>query len=272
MRLGIAGNVKHSSPEEWASKLSGLGCRAAIIPLGGDADPRLADAYAEACRKRDIVIAEVGAWVNALHPDPEERRRNVERCQTQLRFAERLGARCCVNIAGARGPQWDGAYKENYSEETYSLIVESVREIIDAVNPSRTFYTLEPMPWMLPDGPESYLRLIQDVKRPGFAVHLDVVNMISTPERFLFNAEFMEKCFRLLGPYIKSCHLKDVRLEPFLTFNLKEVSCGQGSLDIARYISLIDELDPETPLIIEHLNTEEEYVSALKYVNAINAN
>jgi len=43
--------------------------------------------------------------------------------------------------------------------------------IIDAVQPTRTFYTLETMPWMYPDSPQSYLRLLQAVDRRQFAVH-----------------------------------------------------------------------------------------------------
>ncbi|MDC7292327.1 MULTISPECIES: hypothetical protein [unclassified Butyrivibrio] len=30
----------------------------------------------------------------------------------QLRLADFVGARCCVNVAGAFGPIWDGAYKD----------------------------------------------------------------------------------------------------------------------------------------------------------------
>lgn len=272
MRLGISGNPKHSNPDEWASKLRGLGCGAAIIPCDHNAGEAVIESYAQACRKYDLVIAEVGAWRNPMHSDSEERGRNLLYCKGQLRLAERIGAKCCVNIAGTTGKIWDGGYAENYSEDAYREIVRTTREIIDAVNPLRTFYTLEPMPWMIPDSPESYLQLLKDVDRPGFAVHMDVVNMVSSPERYFFNAKFIERCFRLLGPYIKSCHVKDVRLERHLTFNLKECPCGQGSLDIARYAQLAEELDPDMPFIIEHLSSEEEYAAALERIKRLPLN
>ena len=48
-------------------------------------------------------------------------------------------------IQQGRGEIWDGVYRDNYSEDTYALIVDSVREIIDDVKPKNTF-----MPWTMP--------------------------------------------------------------------------------------------------------------------------
>ena len=128
---------------------------------------------------------------------------------------------------------------------------------------------LEPMPWMVPDGPAEYRQLINDVQRTAFAVHMDVVNMISTPQRYFFNTEFIKECFDLLGTDIKSCHLKDIKLEPFLTFNLKERACGNGNLDIVSYVRSVNRLDPDMPLLIEHLSSEEEYTASMTYVKAL---
>ena len=150
------------------------------------------------------MIAEVGAWSNPVSKDEEERKKALEYCKKQLDLADRIGARCCVNIAGSRGEIWDGFYRDNYSEDTYALIVDSVREIIDDVKPKNTFYTLEPMPWMYPDSPDSYLRLIKDIDRKEFGVHLDFVNMINSPQKYLFNDKFIKECFDKLGPYIKA--------------------------------------------------------------------
>jgi hypothetical protein len=38
---------------------------------------------------------------------------------------------------------------------------------IDAVKPRRTFYTLEAMPWIFSDTPDSYLELMRAIDRPG---------------------------------------------------------------------------------------------------------
>ena len=87
--------------------------------------------------------------------------------------------------------------------------VQTIREIIDAVNPKNTYFTIEPMPWMIPDGPDEYLRLLESVDRDRFAVHMDVFNWMTSPRRYFFNEEFIDECFSKLGKLVKSCHLKE---------------------------------------------------------------
>ena len=45
-----------------------------------------------------------------------------------------------------------------------TMIVRSVRSIIDTVAPTRTVYALETMPWIFPDSPDSYLALLRAVR------------------------------------------------------------------------------------------------------------
>lgn len=266
MRLGIAKALEHSSPDEWAHKHRSLGCGAVVFPIDYNSDDSLINAYVRAANEYDLVIAEVGIWVNPICSNEKERELNLERCVNQLKLAERIGAKCTVNIAGSCGEIWDGGYKENYSNAAFDNIVSSVQHIIDSVKPKDTFYTLEPMPWMYPDSPESYLELIEAIDRDRFAVHLDIVNMITNPNKYFFNETFMEECFNLLGDSIISCHVKDVRLESHFTFNLKEVPCGEGNLNIVRYAHLANELSIDMPFIIEHLDSDEEYIESAIYV------
>ena len=265
MRLGISMTLQHKTPEEWAARHRALGLRACVLPT---ADPETVSAYAEAAARHDIVVAEVGAWSNPLSPDPAVRARDLAYCKAQLALAEAAGARCCVNIAGARGPVWDGGYAENYSAATRSLLVSTVREIVDAVRPVRTCYALEPMPFMHPWSPEDCLSLLREIDRPGFGVHLDPVNLVSSAELYFRTGELLERCFRLLGPYIRSCHLKDVTLEHGGTLLLREVPCYEGGFDLDRYLLLAQKCDPDMPMILEHLPDEAAYLASLGRVRS----
>ena len=66
-----------------------------------------------------------------------------------------------------------------------------------------------------------------------------------------------------------SCHLKDIRLKPEYTFQLEECACGEGALDIPLYIRLASAENPSLPMIVEHLTTDEEYVSSVRYVRTV---
>jgi sugar phosphate isomerase/epimerase len=269
VRLGSPLTQTWDSPDGWVATLQDRAFRAAYWPLGDDADADTVRAYADAAAAADIVIAETGAWSNPLSPDEPTRTAALELCKRRLELADRVGARCCVNIAGSRGDAWMGPHPENLSRETFALIVDTVREIIDAVEPQRTFYTLEPMPWSLPDSPDSYLELIGAVERRRFAVHLDPVNLVNSPARFYDNAGLLRECFAKLGPHIKSCHAKDVTLANELTVHLAEVRPGLGALDYRVLLAEMDRLDPDTPLLVEHLSSEDEYAAAVAHIRGV---
>jgi len=266
MRLGLSTNFNEGSAEKWAAKMVSLGCKSVVFPLDCKASDSDIDAYVAAAKANDLLIAEVGIWRNGIDRREEERKKNFSYSIGQLALADRIGARCAVNVAGARGARWDGGYKENFSEEVWKMTVDYVQRVIDAVQPKNTYFTLEPMPWMVPTGPQEYLKLIEEVNRDNFAVHMDIINMINCPERYFFHEEFLEETFDLLGDKIKSCHLKDIKLLDGFTFQLQECACGEGAFNLDKYADLADKYDVDMPMIIEHLSSDDEYVKNIKYV------
>ncbi|MBC7330603.1 sugar phosphate isomerase/epimerase [bacterium] len=269
MRLGGPVFGDYSEPEEWINLLRKYGYRAGYCPVDSSANDEVVRAYEEIARKSDIVIAEVGAWSNPLSSNEEERRSAIEFCKRQLDLADRIGALCCVNIAGSRGRKWDGPCEDDFKGETFQMIVDTIREIIDDVKPIRAFYTLETMPWMYPDSPDEYIRLLKAIDRKQFAVHLDIVNMINSPRRYFFNSDFIKECVEKLGPYIKSCHIKDVILKESFLVHLEEVRPGLGKLDYRTLLWELNKLPQDVPIMLEHLSSEEEYIIAGEYVREI---
>ncbi len=266
LKLGIAMSFPHSSPEEWAEKHREAGLEAIVFPCSYKSNVSKIDSYVKAANDNGLVIAEVGAWKNVMDLDENKREENIDFCIKQLELAEYVNAKCCVNISGAKGEVWDGAYVENYSEKTYTQIVETTQRIIDAVNPKNTKYTLEPMPHMWPDSPESYLRLSDDINRVGFGVHMDAVNMISSVERYFNNKEFVKRCFEMLGNITASCHVKDCILEHKLTVSILETECGNGGFDIKNYINEANKISVDMPMIIEHLSDINKYLNAVEFI------
>ena len=269
MRLGGGIVRPYSNPDEWIARVKEVGYSAAQAPVNAGASKEEIAGYCEIAKANDVVIGEVGVWRNTISPDEKERKEAMEYAKAQLALAEEMGANCCVNISGSRGAIWDGYYADNYSDDTYALIVDSVREIVDAVKPVRTFYTLEPMPWMHPDSPEGYLQIIKDIDRSAFAVHLDYANMINGMERYINSSKFITHCFELLGPYIKSIHAKDVILSNHLPCNISETAPGKGSVDFSLVLRLAHALGDDMTLFAEHISTHEEYYDVTCYLRNI---
>ena len=269
MRLGGTVTGQYSSVPEWEELLVRSRFRAVTAPFSCRTPEAEITAYMEAVERHDVRIAEIGVWKNTMDPDPAAAAEAMAYAKGQLALADRLGIPCCVNIVGTESAAgWDAADRSNFLPETYERIIRQIREILDEVNPSRAYYCIEPMPWMVPDGPDEYLQLIRDVDRPQFGAHMDFVNMINCPRRYLDAEGFIEKCFRLLAPYIKSTHLKDSYMHPTrLTAMLEERNPGEGELNFVKVLTIMNKYLPEdAPVLLEHMQTFSEYEKAYSYV------
>ncbi len=266
MRLGTSSPLVHSTPQEWAQNQLRLGCTAVVFPVQSNEDEKKIIAYKDAADKAGLSIAEVGIWRNAMAADSTQRKQNRDYCVEQLKLADFLGARCAVNVAGAFGERWDGGYRANFTAEAFNETVEMVREIIDRADVKNTYFTLEPMPWMIPTGPREYIRLLEAVERDRFAVHMDIINMINSADRYFHPEEFVDECAEILGSRIRSCHIKDVHLDESYTLRLNECGPGEGEFPLRHYVEKMNDIDPDMPVILEHLDTDEEYIRFMDYL------
>jgi sugar phosphate isomerase/epimerase len=270
VRLGGPLFEKYEDPDQWIAVLKKLGYRAAYCPVDPEADLELIKAYEAAAAQNDMVIAEVGAWSNTLSYDTVEAADAVEKCVMGLWLADEINARCCVNTSGSRNEEhWAGPHKDNLSDEVFHEVVEITRSIIDAVKPSRSFFALEAMPWAVPDSTDSYLELLKAVDRKQFGVHIDPVNMIRSPREYFGNGALIRDMFKRLRPHIRSCHAKDITLrEDNYIPQMDELRPGLGNLDYVTYLQELAKLD-DVPLMMEHLNSAEEYGLAAKHIRSV---
>lgn len=267
IRLGGPAFAETQDPEELALAHRKLGYSAAYCPNVSLDDEAKIHAYAEAFAKHDVVVAEVGRWVNLLESDSEKRRLNMQVVTDGLALAEAIGARCCVDIAGSFSSEsWFGPHPENLSQRHFDASVENARKIIDAVKPTRTTFCYEVMGWSWPDSPEHYLKLIKAIDRKAFSVHLDPCNLVNSPDKFYQNTRLLNDCFDKLGKWIASCHAKDLTWDVEMNIHFREVAPGKGALDYTTYLQRLSQLPQNPPLMLEHLSTAEEYTGAREHI------
>ncbi len=260
MRLGAPILETYENAEQWVELVKARGYRAAYSPLTGEESDAEIDRYAAAARAADVIIAEQGAWrCNCISTDDAERSRSIDYCARQLAAADRIGARCCVSVCGSRGDRWAAPHADNFREDVFSLIVDNVRVIIDLVKPKNSFYTLEAMPWAYPNDADSYERLIKAVDRDAFGIHYDPVNLVYSPDRYYQSGKYIHEFIRRLGGKIRACHVKDVKLLDQYVFHLEERIPGQGDLDYKALLTGLAALDPDMPIMMEHLTRQEQY-------------
>ena len=272
MAVRLGGPVFNPSddPVELARAHRKLGYRAAYCPRIALEDKQKIAEIEKAFAAEDVLIAEVGVWVNMMDTNEEQRRKNLEAVCRGLALADEVGALCCVDIAGSLNPErWDGPHPDNLSKRAFQMTVENVRYILDSVKPKRAKFVLEMMPWVIPDSPDSFVELMKAVAQPGFAVHLDPVNIINSPTRYYENGKLLEECFEKLGKWITSCHAKDSMLTNQLTTHINEVRPGTGRLDYRTFLRELESLPQDAPLLIEHLKSAEEYDLAREHIISV---
>ena len=267
LRLGGPIFIKTEDPEELALAHRKLGYRAAYCPTLPLNDSPKIRAYADAFAKHDVVIAEVGRWVNLLDANPAKQRENLQTVTDGLALAEAIGARCCVDIAGSYNPtSWFGPDPENLSRRHFDASVENARRIIDAIKPTRTTFCYEVMGWAWPDSADHYLKMIKAIDRKAFSVHLDPCNLVNSPEKFYHNTALLNECFDKLGRWIVSCHAKDLTWDVEMNVHFREVAPGKGKLDYSTYLQRLARLPQNPPLMLEHLSAAEEYTGAREHI------
>lgn len=269
VRLGGPIFLKSDDPRELAREHRRLGYRAAYVPKVSLGDAAGIKQIREAFGAEDVVIAEVGAWVNMIDSDAEKRKSNMRYVQDRLALAEEVGARCCVNIGGSYHPKlWDGPHPANLGRTYFDAMVANCRTLIDAVKPKQTKFSIEMMGWALPNSAESVLQLIKAVDRPAFGAHMDICNIIESADTYYRNTEVIHECFRKFGRHILSCHAKDVGPK---NTHITEVIPGRGGLDYKAYLTAIASLSADVPLMLEHLQTAAEYEEGAKYIRGVAA-
>jgi len=263
---GPIGPCESNDPRALAHAHREFGYSAAYCPECTLADKERIRAIRDAFAAEDVVIAEVGAWGNMIPANEEARTRKFESVCERLALADEVGALCCVNYLGTPVPGGDiDPHPDLLTQTGIDWAVNVIRKILDEVQPKRAKFALEMMQWMPPDSPECYAELIRAIDRPGFAVHLDPVNIILTPRMYFHTGDVIRRCFSLLGQHIVSCHAKDIVLRSTLALHLDEVPMGTGNMDYNAYLTELNKLPQTPPLMLEHLQPE-QYAAARDHV------
>lgn len=270
MRFGSQIFESYSTPEQWLAIVKSKGLRAVYSPVQNASDAGEVRAYIDICKENDLKIAEVGAWGYSLvSKSASQREKAFDFAVKQLTLADKLGAATCVNVSGSRSGLWSGNDRDNFSPETFRMIVETVQRLIDRVQPENTTFSLEAMPWMFPDTLQSYRELYDAIDRKAFAVHYDPVNMICTHRSYWNHGADMAEFIRYFADNIKVVHMKDVHLDSQQNTIITETQPGKGELDYRTLLTELNRLNPDLPVMTEHMDCECDSLNAEKYIRSI---
>lgn len=248
------------------------GFRAAYAPCVPMDDTARIRRVTKAFADQDVTLAEVGFWENILDQDPSARKRARTQAMERFAAADEMGVRCFITTTGAQvyGSVNDNVTEdENIPDADLQAAADFANEVLIAVKPRRCVFTYEMFPLTALDSVSQMEKLLKAVDRPGFGVHLDLTNLYSSARAFFYRRQILNQCVQSFGDRIVSCHVKDMVLRPGLSVMLEERMIGRGHVDIGAYIRAMHEINPNMPVMLEHMNTQSEYDEAAQAIQEI---
>jgi L-ribulose-5-phosphate 3-epimerase len=264
MNLGIRGHdIEKNCLEELVKEIERKGLKSVQLALNksldyintdlGNLTPGLAHYVGSTFRKHSIQIAVLGCYINMIHPDKVERRKGLERFKEHIRYARDFG--CSIVGTETGNVNAEIFYTtENFKEEPFQEVVESVRELVEEAEKFGVIVGIEAGVNHPIYSPKVMRRLLDDVNSNNLQVIFDPVNLL-TIDNYTKQEEIFKEAFDLFGDKIVILHAKDFIVESDM---LKPAAVGKGLLDYDLVMTLIKEKKPFINVLME--DTQEPFI------------
>jgi sugar phosphate isomerase/epimerase len=210
-----------------------------------------------ACEETGLDLVELGKYMtNFISPDTAIRKASIEETKLALEHSAWMGCPVVIVGSGSLNPEmaWYD-HKDNHSWRSFDFLVQSLKEVVKTAEDIGVDLALECHTYTALDSPERTRNVVDAVGSPALKVDLDPVNWI-TYATYWDNGPYLHHMFDLLGDVIMGGHAKDARQEDGLIVHLNETHAGDGNLNYGVYLTRLNQLDPDTYLVIEHTAPE----------------
>ncbi|MEH7094096.1 sugar phosphate isomerase/epimerase family protein [Neobacillus vireti] len=265
LNIGIRAHDLENRPlEELVEEIAGKGLTSVQLALGksfdylklepGTLSPGLAHYIGTAFARKNVQIAVLGCYFNMIHPDYAERRKGIERFKEHIRFARDFGCSVVGSETGNVNPEIVYTV-ENFKEEPFLEVVESVRELVKEAEKFGVIVGIEAGVNHPIYCSKVMKRLLDMVNSNHLQVILDPVNLL-TIDTYLDQDNIIQEAFDQLGDRIVILHAKDFLVEEN---QLKTVAVGQGLLNYDVVLKQVKRKKPYLNILMEE--TTEPFIN-----------
>ena len=192
-----------------------------------------------------LEVVQVGAWaLNPLRPTAETERI----ARDALAAAAEVGARRIILGGGTKNPNHSFCgHPDNFSDAAINEAASNLKPLAQEAEAAGLLVTLEiHFATVLCDW-DACRKLIEAVESPAVKLNLDAANMIRY-EHFWHSSDYIRRGrAESVGTLIDTCHAKDVVMHDALHLHIDECPAGEGCLNYADIIQLVDaHLPPDT--------------------------
>jgi sugar phosphate isomerase/epimerase len=224
-------------------------------------DEAIAQRVCAAAAQRGITVDSVAGYINMVHPDPEQRRRGMDRLLGLIGAAPSFGTGIVALCTGSRDPQnmWR-RHPANNDPQAWADLCASMAEAVRAAEDHDVTLTIEPEVNNVVDTARKARRLLDELQSAGLKVAFDGANIFHKGDLPRMH-DLLAEAIELLAGDIALAHAKDLEHDG----DAGHVAAGQGKLDYAYCIGLLNKAGFTGPLLLHGLR-EDQVEGCIRYV------
>lgn len=257
-----AHDLEYDDIEVLAGKLKEYGMKRIQLALmksvkdvqqaGGVFDEKIAEKIKSALDKNDVRVSVLGCYINPVCPDPELRKKEMEKFRENIKYARLIGAEMIGTETGSVSP--DGLFHPyNHSEENYQDFLSVMKELIAYAKDMGVTVGIEVVTFFTIHSPETMKRFLDDIGYDNVKVIFDPMNYLNI-DNYKNQKEIYKKAFELYGDKINVIHCKDFVVDGD---SLKYVLPTKGLLDYECVAELAEKYCPDASWLLEEVKEKD---------------
>lgn len=273
IRLGLrAHDLGAGTIEELADKLekTNLKCIQLALPKAinnipfspGTFSPGLGRYVRKTLESKGIDVAVLGCYINFMHPDLNERKKEFEKFKEHIRFAKEFGALIVGTESGSYNPDFSFNEK-NHTEEAFTEFIVGLKKLVKEAEKYNVIIGLEGVTKYVVNTAERIRQVLDIIDSDNLKVILDPINLLSY-DNYKEQDEIIKKCFDLFADDIMVIHAKDFVVE---NNEIREVAPGEGKgeFNYKLLLQLLKKHKPHIEVLMEN-TTIDTYQKSAEYI------
>ncbi len=226
---------------------------AGVTELPTHIDVDLCHKIREEMSSRNITMTALSGTYNMIHPDLQQRADGLRNLRVLASACDQLGTSVITLCTGTRDPNsmWR-RHPDNDSPEAWDDLVISMRQAIQVAEEYQVTLAFEPEVANVVDSAIKARRIIDQIGSPYLKVVMDGANIFHAGELPRMR-EILDEAFALLGEHIAFAHAKDLDRDG----EAGHLAAGKGLLDYDQYLSLLNDIDSDIPIVLHGLSEAE---------------
>ena len=226
---------------------------AGVTELPTRIDVDLCHKIREEMSSRNITMTALSGTYNMIHPDLQQRADGLRNLRVLASACDQLGTSVITLCTGTRDPNsmWR-RHPDNDSPEAWDDLVISMRQAIQVAEEYQVTLAFEPEVANVVDSAIKACRIIDQIGSLYLKVVMDGANIFHAGELPRMR-EILDEAFALLGEHIAFAHAKDLDRDG----EAGHLAAGKGLLDYDQYLSLLNDIDSDVPIVLHGLSEAE---------------